>query len=85
MEKLMHATVNGHSYTARVFDAGGPLPKVRIGRDGHWAGDGRLSMSGRIVDCPAVFGDERETEAVYLALEMSMPVEITTFHPERRF
>lgn len=85
MEKLMHATVNGHSYTARIFDAGGSLPKVRIGRDGNWAGDGSLSPEGRIIDCPAVFGDERETETVYLALEMSMPIEITPAYPEYRF
>lgn len=85
MEKILHATVNGHSYSARVFDAGGPLLKVRIVRDGTWAGDGSFSMSGRIVDCSAVFGDEYETEAVYLALEMSQPIEITTLRPERLF
>lgn len=85
MEKILHATVNGHRYSARVFDAGGPLPKVRIIRDGTWAGDGSFSMAGRIVDCPAVFGDERETETVYLALEMSQPIEFTTLRSERRF
>jgi len=78
-------TIKGRHYTARVFDSGGKRLTVRIDCDGNWAGDGYYTPGHRIVDCPAVFGDARETENVYLALEMAMPVENTPSYPEYRF
>lgn len=52
--------------TATVSTTG----KVSISADGHWAGEGQ--WSDMIMDCPAHFGSDTQTEQVYDALDTAI-------------
>lgn len=44
--------------------------RIRIYRDGIWAGDGHLNSDGEIVDCPAVLGpDQNASDETYEAIQ----------------
>lgn len=61
--------------TVTMFDSAITATVSRTGRvdisvDGHWAGNGQ--WSDMIMDCPARFGSDAQTDAVYEALDCAI-------------
>jgi hypothetical protein len=46
------------------------MTRIRISRDGIWAGTGRIDSDGCIVDCAAVLGQDQDaSDETYKAIE----------------